>query len=333
MAGTVTITTADAAVAGTATTFFSSFGTRTGTGVFYLLLGSSTTINGVGTKWLTELAVDDVIGNTTHGFARVTKVNSDTTATISSAINFNSSGVVTIMEQPTIEVTGETARKVRNITSNTALVTEGANWATNRTGVTAFTGTPCASLWLYIWVLKGASGTTVALSTQRTTPLLSIAGYDQDYRRVGALRIASTGNLIPVTYNTGVGSRTALYQADLTFDGVDLQVVANASSTASPTDILCNVAAPPGARAIHLVLSSRSPNTVRTVYVHGLNCGDQFAHSRSVTAPSTSTRDDRTFLVPCTPCQILQHNVDAAVSATGDGTYVEIIGYDEDVSA
>ena len=317
---------------GTSTLFLSEFGTRSGTGTISTV-GSSVDVSGTSTKFLSEVAVDDLVGNSTVGFSRVVAVLSDTSLTLDSALDFSATHTLTIVEQPTVFLTGETnARKVKTLTSNTAGTVVGGNWASNRTNVASYVGVPMASVWLYVWVLKGATGTTAAFSTQRTTPLLTISGYDQEYRRVGETRVNTAGNL-QKSFASGSGpARTVYYQADTDLSDADeLQVVSNASSlTSGYTIVDLHAAVPPGSRLCHLACHSISPNTPQDVYVVSeLSLGSS---SNYIPAPaSSSARSDVTLAIPLEGNRRIGHATPVAGSDTGDGTYIDVVGYEVDL--
>lgn len=203
LSGTGAVTSGAATVTGTASAFLTEFGTRTGTGT---IAGASTTITGTSTLFLTEFSVDDLIGTATHGYARITAIASNTSLTIAAALpGGNPSGNAPVcIENPTITVTGHSARRVNTIASNTSL-TVTVNFTATNSGNAMVCGTRInagaagglgSNDW-YIWLATGGSGTTVYVSTQRTTPF-GVTGYTTSLRRIGSLVYdENVGTIIP----------------------------------------------------------------------------------------------------------------------------------------
>ena len=328
LTGTATWTNLSASVTGSSTAFLTEFGTRAlsvgtiGTGGVAL-----STITGTGTKFLSEVAVYDLIGNSSVGYAQVTAIASDTSLSIRSNLTIANLSTGNVIEQPTIESAGGKRHSIHAIASNTALTLSSSASGTE-TGVAAYatsgllspTGT---AVWRAVWLLSGGSGTTVALSTQRTTPYLSITGYTTSYRRIGWVLIDSSGNLV-AQYGTDGGCRRWV-NYETSFG--DLQGVANASSTTTYQDVVLSNGAPPTAYRLQIMLLQLSPNTVDYVMVRGRGLGSTAARVRSVLAPTTSTESRLVFDTPCDGAQVIQHR--SNTSTTGDGTYIDLTAYED----
>ncbi len=328
LTGTATWTNLSASVTGSSTAFLTEFGTRAlsvgtiGTGGVAL-----STITGTGTKFLSEVAVYDLIGNSSVGYAQVTAIASDTSLSIRSNLTIANLSTGNVIEQPTIESAGGKRHSIYAIASNTAL-TLSASASGTETGVAAYatsgllspTGT---AVWRAVWLLSGGSGTTVALSTQRTTPYLSITGYTTSYRRIGWVLIDSSGNLVAQYGTDGCCRRWVNYETSFG----DIQGVANASSTTTYQDVVLSNGAPPTAYRLQIMLLQVSPNTVDYVMVRGRGLGSTAARVRSVLAPTTSTESRMVFDTPCDGAQVIQHR--SNTSTTGDGTYIDLTAYED----
>ena len=79
--GTVSTSTSTPTITGVSTTFFTSFGTRALT-VGTSITSSGTTVTGVGTLFLSQCALNDLIGNPTSGYYAITAIASNTSMTI-----------------------------------------------------------------------------------------------------------------------------------------------------------------------------------------------------------------------------------------------------------
>lgn len=335
LTGTASFTNASGTVTGSGTAFLSEFGTRAATGT--VSTSGGTTWTGTGTKFLTEVAVNDLVGNSSRGFFRVSVISSDTslqTDTNPGGVTSDfSNDAFSVTENPKIETAGGRTYVVERITSNTALTLLSSTAATaTETGVAAYAGGKKCTTgnvsdgWRAVWLLSGGSGTTVAFSTQRTTPYGSITGYTTSYRRIGWVRINSSGNILASYGSEGGPGRWTAYEADGTI--AEMRALSNASSTTSWQSFSCSSAIPPTARTIRGWLFSLSPNTASVVYVRGRNLGDSaVARNLFVQAVSTSTTGFAAVVVPCDGVQYLDHG--AAGSATGDGTFFDLLGYED----
>ena len=198
-------------ITGVGTTFSTDFGSKAGTGT---LSTASTTVTGTGTRFLSELAVGDMLGNATRGWSRVTDILSDTSAVIQPQLpNGNASAeAYTILENPTIEIEGF-IRKVEVIHNDTTLDVVGGTLGSGSAGQVLKVGSvgtnDIPDQWLAVWAIKGASGASCMLSTQWTTPYTLPVGYDQDARLIGWMRNDASGNLRRMFYRSDGQQRTA----------------------------------------------------------------------------------------------------------------------------
>lgn len=320
LTGTATWTLASATVTGSGTAFLTEFGTRA------LAVGTITnagaTLTGTSTKFLSEVAVNDLIGNATSGYYQVTAIASDTSLTLAtypSAVgktDFSGSSA-NVIEQPLIESAGGKRHPLNAIASNTSLTISNVALSTE-TGVacyaTAGVRSPAEAGWRAVWLASGGSGTTVFLSTQRTTPYGSITGYTTSYRRIGWVRLDSSGNLVYQASEDAGPTRFVAVASTL--------IITNADSTSTAVDVSAAAVAPPTTTMLYATLQSEAPNTVRSVAVgaRGGGGGDLL-----VAAPSTSLGCFNTGFLNCDRAQVVFHQ--APGGSTTDGTYLYISGY------
>lgn len=198
LTGTIAVTNASASVAGSSTLFLTEFGTRA-LSVGTCAATASITIIGTSTRFLDEVRIDDLIGNSTDGYVRVTAIATDTSLTVASPFTITV-GSCRVIENPVIKCT-DTAevRRVNTITSNTALTVTSAFTATDASSG-ATIGEELASTWFHVWV----GSTTGKLSTQRTTKYNSTS-----HRRRCGIYNNSSGDLANTTYKTDGGNQIA----------------------------------------------------------------------------------------------------------------------------
>lgn len=326
LTGTHTLNFGTGVVTGTGSAYLTEFGTRAlsvGT-----VTNAATTLTGTSTKFLSEVAVNDLIGNTTSGYFRVASVESDTSLTLEgypsafgppcTGVDF-SGAIVNVIEQPVIESAAGKAAGLVHLYTNTNILLRFATGSATETGVAAYASSKSVMdsssytcLWRAVWLLSGGSGTTVALSTQRTTPYLSITGYTTSYRRIGWVRVDSSGNLLYVKAEDAGPTRFVAVTNTL--------VVTNAASTNTDTVAQANTVAPPTTTMLQATLQSEAPNSVQSVYAGAAGSGADLY----VAAPSTSLGAFNTGMLNCDGAQRVYHG---APATTTDGTYLYITGY------
>jgi hypothetical protein len=250
----------------TTASIISELVTRNGMGTFST---SGTTVTGSGTKFLTELAIGDQIGtDTTYGFARVTAIASDTSATIVAALpggNAPSSTAYKIIENPTVNpVTAGNQVRINTITAAGTTVVAASNFSSTSSGQTLRLGTEADSVWLFAWVRSGGSGTTVAFSTQRTTPY-SITGYDAAHRLIFSIRNDSTSALMQAYQREVSGSVADTFYEEA--EGANNTALLAGGSATSWTGVSAAAVAPPTARQVYLELMNFKPTNESTIYV------------------------------------------------------------------
>lgn len=243
--GLVSTTGATSTVTGAGTTFTTSFGTRAMTGT---ISSSSTTVTGTNTLFLSQIAVGDLIGTAAKGYFRVTAIASNTSLTISTTPGSAFSGQTpNAIENPTIQLPNGGNFRVDAIASDTSLTvvsTPASN--TSQAYVIGVIGGQGSLLQIFFnaWIALGTSGTTVYVSTQRTTPF-GLSGYTTSVRRIGALMVDTsvTEHILPFQQSGNSSSRWVQYAY--------AQAANNSrqspSGSTSWTDIVGSAIAPPTA--------------------------------------------------------------------------------------
>lgn len=324
-------------ITGTSTVFKTAFGTRTLTGTSAVTAG--TALVGTGTKYLSEVAVNDLVGNATGGWARVTAIASDTALTLSQSLTLTST--CTVIEQPTITLTNDTAaggttHQVDKISSDTSLliteVTSGGNLSGKayQIGRHYARAAVSAAQFGFIHLVKGATGTSAVISTQRTTTFAQafggssgITGYLASYRRIGSCLFDSSGNILAFSQD-GLNSRRAYYYvfAENT-NGVR---VVNGGAATAWTDVACNVVAPPTTKRITVLLASTTAGNEVYIRPRGINAYASIS-STPRTHGDTSNIGTNGWQICPDGAQYIQYTNFAG----GSAGYVEVYGYEEDI--
>lgn len=328
------------AINGTGTAFLTEFAAnstpRALTGTFSAATSGInpfqiSTFTGSGTKFLSELSVNDMIGNATSGYFRVTAIASDTSLTARPGASIAAGTSGSAIENPTFEANGIVSR-IDRISSNTS-ATSSASYSYAAGPLTAYTGSKVSSGWYAVWVLVGTSGTTVALSTQRTRPFGTISGYATSWRRVGWVRIG-TGGDVSETHMTG-RTRRVLYTG---LGSGELRVLSAGSATTFTAVALHNVVPPTTRLAIVTLASYRGTNANgQQVYAAIRPRGSSvtttsavqliWATTDSVSGAGTSSGPLEAF---CDPAQVLEYaRVDAGNAQPA--VYMDVLGYEDDV--
>lgn len=326
LTGTIT-TNGTAAVTGTSSAFLTEFAPgntpRTLTGTIGTGGAASTTITGSGTKFTREVKLNDLVGNSSVGYAKVTSIVSDTSLVVVSNLTIANGSTGKVIENPTLEDgNGGAVRRVDAIASDTALTVDSRGIASSHT-VTGYTGSRDVSTWLVIWVCAGGF---VFLSTQRTTPFLTIASVGSTYRAVGALRLNSTGSGEILAFSqSGLGTERE-YQWQVTAAVDNLRVVSNGvGATSTWVKYEFGGVISPFATGVRFV-GHLSGGSLTTESWRPRNIGTQGA-SASVSAGRQATLEWIAFpqWVDCDDAQ----GVDAMEDAGTTGVYCDVSGYKE----
>jgi hypothetical protein len=256
--GTVSITTGLAAVTGVGTSFLTNFGTRTISGTFSSV---GTAVTGTSSKFLTEVAIGDLLGDgSAHGFSLVTAIASDTALTLSVALPGGNATAATgiVIENPTIQFSSAPAEtlRVKSITSNTALTTNtnAANTHTTSAFVIGATLNLTSGFFLFPFLASGTSGTQPLASTQRTTLLNPPTGYATSARRIGSLLYISAAIVQFTQMAIGNLREYALFPTS----GTPFTLL-NGGSATTVTILSAAPVAPPTARALKVSLALAAP--------------------------------------------------------------------------
>lgn len=272
--GTVATNSANAIVTGISTTFTTSFGSRAASGTSS---SSGGTLTGTSSKFLTEVAIGDLIGTVSKGFFQVTAIASDTSLTlVSTPGSAFSSDSMLVIENPTIKVNAQSAVQVKTIASDTSLTTT-SNSSATESGVAYIIGlfnkctVPATNqCFIYMWVgMDTSSGTAVFVSTQRTTPYGITYNY---FRRVGSVLMAA-GLVLPFENFGSNNDKT--YQYEFAANTNNSRLLSGGTST-TYVAIVASAVAPPSAKMLllSLVTTGTVSSTTLTVRARNMVSGD-----------------------------------------------------------
>lgn len=288
---------------------------------------SGAAATGTNTEFLSELAVGDLIGNDSNGWARVTAVSSDTSATLAAALpggDIGAGAAYTIAENATVQPNNAAQDRIDTLSAaGTAIVV--ATSATHGAGSPLTLGVEVADLWVAVWVISDGTTPATLLSTQRTTPLALPSGYTA-YRRIGWMRNNSSGTFWVLNYLGDGTARRAEYEEGQNFPGSE--VIAGGSS-ASWVNLSLQALCPPTAiRAVLMAEMGMSSAGENFVSLRERDVGAvSTTRNRAWKTASDGSYEDITGAVgecPCNGAQYVQYAVD---NATGAGAHVRIQGY------
>jgi hypothetical protein len=277
------------------------------------IAGSSTTVTGSGTLFLSEVSIGDLIGNATDGYRRVTAIASNTSLTVVAVITITSSTAKCIEQAVIIN-----GALVNSITSNTAMVAS-VNTGIGAGGTTIHVGVEAAASWYAVWLCAGVSGTTVILSTQRTQPF-GLSGYNSYCRRIGWIRNGNGGDITAFTQRGSTSYRYMRYEVTAGnarlangFDGVD--------------DHACNAFIPPTSTEFmgHAIVTGGSAAGVFGVYPRGEGSTATYFYMNSSGGTSFTSSH---ALIPTDAAQY----VTTSVTDTNVTTYLECDGFFDDLT-
>ena len=355
LAGTASTTVVSSAVVGVGTAFLTGFGGRALTQYLAAaptVSSAGTVITGTNTKFLRDVAVNDLIGTVAKGFARVATVNSDTSITLVTPPPVGLvADTILVVETPNLVVTnGVTfaARKINSISSNTALVLDSAAGAL-LTAQPAYTGiygaaTPqitgaaaagsldqAGAIWLYVWAASGGSGTTLFWSTQRTTPYGTVAGYTTSYRRIAAFFWAGDDVNFAGTAryeaSSGASRRRCYYYQTITnrvlLNGVAIVL----------TSVRCDLWAPPTAPTLDLNAQVDNPvagGLTRRLWLIPRNITEAVTMDNQGTQADAGEDDEIRVLLPCDGAQFIRYRISAAPASLG--VNLSVVGYEDETN-
>lgn len=251
------------------------------------------------TKFISELAVGDIVGVNGVGFYCVLAIDSDISARVmrgSAAISDSGiarSGYSFINYGPMVIQVGGTSTPSKFVAAwdggNGFLTFGRLNSNTNGSGLNFVMGQPTAGgktwtdagarvyplpSWIFLWARRKADGTsTVSWSTQRTTPYTpsALSGYSI-WRRVGVVPLRSD-NFVPAFTQTDFGGmRFYMYEEDFNNGGF---VLNNAVGTgAGWFPIWLGTMIPPVSRACLLNIQVAPSGALGLMRVRASNTGD-----------------------------------------------------------
>lgn len=315
--GTATTSNGSAAVVGTSTSFLTAFGTRN------LLVGTigtggaaTTTIAGTSTHFLSEVAVGDLIGNSSVGYSRVTAVASDTSLTVASNLTIANGSTGTVIENAWLQLFNDGVQQINAIADNTHLTLVNTI-TTGHAGQTVYAGPiPTATVALFVWAGTGGSGTGVFLSTQRTTPF-GLTGYNTNVRRIGSIMWIGGSTLLLPFSQTGNGQQRQ-YQLEINFNSYSDLILSGGTATAW-TALVPNTLAPPTASQLTLLCQA---NVTAYSNLRKRNTGEA-STNRPTFIPNTAS-----YIVLVCACDGAQA-IEYANSVGGGSTFIYVAGYTE----
>lgn len=330
LTGTVTTTTSSASVTGSGTAFLTDFGTKSATGT---ISSTGTALTGTGSKFLTEVAVNDLIGNAANGYSHVNSIESDTALTLQSAIpggDLSSVSDALIMEQVLFEAANGEQSQVDTITSDTALALNNTivtgSAGTAKAGVAVQSGSNVSVKWYSIWVVKGSSGVSGVISTQRTTLLNAPTGYTDSQRRVGYVFVDIAHDFLRFTTTEyGVFGRYVDYHdAD---DSAPFKVLDTASSL-TYANVDASLPCPPSATHALLTVRLSATGSLSAYFRPRNGIGPATTtRTRSIVGSANNEAPTTAFPMPMDGAQVFQYVTDSVVN--GDIRRVHVSGYIE----
>ena len=289
------------------------------------------TLTGIGTRFLSELRVGDLIGtDITYGFSLVTAIASDTSATVAGFNGFISFSGQTLyrIEDARITVTTSFSPNrytIQNITANGLNLVvlpsiSGSGTATNFT----VGWTPTAlniNEWFSLWLVSGTSGVGTLFGYRRSKPvLLGVPGYDTSWRRVGWVKTQTSTTLYSLRVYPGGPTRRSSWEVAAGSAGIT--VLSAASVGVAATLVSCTGPTPPTCRSAFLICKDGS--STGGFYVYGNNFGP--FSPRLVARSAAAVDSHMSFWV------LLDHNqVFKAATSAGTALATIIVSEFEDV--
>lgn len=321
-------TTSGTSNATASSSILSEIGTRVLTGT---ISSSGTTVTGTGssTRFLSEVAVGDLIGTaTTYGFARVTAIASDTSLTIAAALpggNAPASTAASVVENAVLrfELTAPVNKRINTLSAAGTAIVADSTFSATESGKVLKVSAEVASCWFAVWVAEGGSGATTLLSTQRTSAYLP-SGYDTRSRRIGWVRNLSTGDFMEFQ-QTALG-RVRHTSFEVSYGGY-ARVLANGNAT-SWTDVDCSGVVPPTSllAEANLWLYNTSNGPVLSVRPRGV--GSSSTNRPRMTYQSTyGGSSTNTVRAPLDGAQVMQYAL--TVSDMNTPAFIDLSGYEE----
>jgi hypothetical protein len=274
---------------------------------------TGTTVNGVGTKFLSELSVGDLIGSAGlgPGWARVLTVDSDIQATIFFVTGFTmgAGSSAEVIHNATVQPNNGARDRVNWIDPSGVQILVDTN-ATHPLGSPLTIGVAPADVWLAVWVIDDGATPGVYLSTQHEDLLAPPTGYTSG-RRIGWIyNEASGGALREIYYPDGGVDRHAVYE----MAGQPVQVTAPDPTPLAWADIVFSAVAPRTCRRLEIQASiSSGVAAAGNAYYRERNVGDPAVNrGRRVALDSSEPNEFAVILVPCDGAQVSQYVADNA---------------------
>lgn len=356
IAGTVGVSIGSPQVAGVLTDFVNCFGRRNvgigGAAVSAVFSNVSTVVTAASagtTLWLTgrpyeTLKVGDLIGNPTTGWRKVVSVDSDVQVTVSAVFLASGTGGATAIENPTLYVADaigtDATRGVIEIDSGNILRCD-SNFTVNNAGTAlARAGRDpyrvALTRWYHLWLCKGTTGTSLFISTQRSTPYLKaafasgtppVSGYGDRFRRLGAVRLELDG-AGPGSRFTPFAESGARNRRERSWEWDAPAVLAAFGGGAwAQTDLSLFV--PPTATIVRVGLDLNAPTAARRLSVRASGHGDAALSRPTCLIAPAAGRTSAEVVALTDGAQRADFTLDAADGANPGAA--RVAGYAEEV--
>jgi hypothetical protein len=254
---------------------------------------AAVTLTGHSTKFTTEVAFGDLIGNTTVGYYKVVDIVSDTSIVVFDALLLaatHNGQTCNLYECPTLQAGASPSRFIISLAAN-GLTAWTSNWLNNGTstsGLSVIVGQPTAFTqhsigttynlcsWIYLWARRTTGGTsTLSWSTQRTTPYTpaTLSGYSI-WRRIAVIPISSDNFMIPLTQINMGAARIYHYERDVNASPSALAIIlSGGGGSATYTKVSAAACIPPVSTAGRFLAVIVNPSA--QVFFH-LRCAGAF---------------------------------------------------------
>jgi hypothetical protein len=268
------------------------------------------TVTGVGTKFLSEVSVGDLIGDPTWtGWSQVTAIASDTSLTTGLFAVAGPGGAPgTVIHNATVQPAGAAIDKVTAIdAAGISIVVPTA--AAHPGGSSLTIGAHAASTWLAVWVIDDGITPGLLISTQHETLLAPPPGY-ASFRRVGWIYNETTAPALrEIFYPDGGVERHAVYE----MAAQPVQVVTANSAVWASVDY--SAVAP--RTCLRLELRAVGSNTTgiaqNRTFFRARGAGDAAVNrGRRLGMAIGEVQDDVILLVDCDGAQVSDYGMDNA---------------------
>lgn len=286
-----------------------------------------TAATGTGTKFLTEVAIGDVIRSATKGASRVTAIASDTALTLVAATPGGNATAETFTFYENLILTMHTTtERVNTVTHNGLTVVMAGPVPTASAGQVVWIGPEIGSAWYFVWAIEkdDASAVTAILSTQRTRPygVTNYAGGNAR-RLLGWVPNNSSSNFIKGRYHRRGRSLSFIY------DNVEGATrILSAGRATSFTRVDASGYIPPTANEVILQVIGNSVDVATDILVRELGSSATFGQDPvNISDVNGGVNGARTNVpaMPMNSGQAVEYYLTATV--TTGGAFIDVVGF------